>query len=543
MAKMMLHDEAAREALARGVAKLARAVRGTLGPRGMNVVIDRPIGTPIISRDGVSIADEVALDDRFENMGAQVAREVSKQTNELAGDGTTTSIVLADALVQHGLASLSADANPIELVDGMHMAAEVAETALRQLARPLSGPEETRAVAMISANDAALGGLVADALQRVGASGIVGVEYSPTIETTLDVLDGMAFDRGYISHHMITDVARMEAVLDNPLVLLTDQKLQTEAEVAAIEALAQDRALLVIAEEIAPACVVMLLQRRDRGLPPVVAINPPEYGHWRKSMLEDLAILTGGRVIARDLGGSIAAIQQRDLGSARQVRVSSSQTMISGPAGDLAAIAARREQVAAQLAVAPPNVERDKLAERLAKLSGGTAVIMVGGATPVEQKRRAQMAEDAVNATRAALQEGIVPGGGAAYLQVAPPLDDLARDLSGGRREGVQVLQRVLACPLAAIVANSGLQPDAIIERVLRAAAGSGFDANTGKITDMIAAGVIDPVRVSHTALRNAVSVAALILTTHTLIADRPEYLDPTSGAALGGGAEKLGRA
>ena len=543
MAKMMLHDDAAREALARGVAKLARAVRGTLGPRGMNVVIDRPIGTPIISRDGVSIADEVALDDRFENMGAQVAREVSKQTNELAGDGTTTSIVLADALVQQGLASLAAGANPIELVDGMQIAAEAAATALRQLARPLSGPEETRAVAAISANDAALGGLVADALQRVGPNGIVGVEYSPTIETTLDVLDGMAFDRGYISHHMITDVARMEAVLDNPLVLLTDQKLHTEAEVAAIEALAQDRALLVVAEEIAPACVVMLLKRRDRGLPPVVAINPPEYGHWRKAMLEDLAILTGGRVIARDLGGSIAAIQPRNLGSARQVRVSSGQTMISGPAGDPAAIAARRDQVAAQLAVAPPNVERDKLAERLAKLSGGTAVIMVGGATPVEQKRRAQMAEDAVNATRAAMQEGIVPGGGAAYLQVAPPLDDLARDLSGGRREGVQVLQRVLACPLAAIVVNSGMKPDAVIERVLRADAGSGFDANTGKITDMIAAGVIDPVRVSHTALRNAVSVAALILTTHTLIADRPEYMDPTSGAALGGGAEKLGRA
>jgi chaperonin GroEL len=545
MPKMMLHDEAAREALGRGVAKLARAVRGTLGPRGMNAIIDRPIGTPIVSRDGVSIADEIALADPFENMGAQVVREVSRQTNEVAGDGTTTAMVLADALVQQGLACLADGANPVELVEGLEQAAAEIADALRASARPLGGADELRAVAVVSANDPTTGALVAEALTRVGPTGIVGVEYGATVATTLDVMDGMSFDRGYLSHHMVTDIARMEAVLDDPLILLTDQKLLTEAEVAVIEALpdVDRRPLLIIAEEIAPACVIALLRRRERGLPPVAAIHPPEYGHWRKAMLEDLAILTGGRVVARDLGGTIAGVERRDLGTARQVRIAAAQTIISGGGGAADSIAARRTQVAGQIEVAPPNVERDKLHERLAKLSGGAAVIMVGGATPVEQKRRAQLVEDAVAATRAAVAEGIVPGGGTAMLQVAPTLDALIRRLEGSAREGALLLQRVLAFPLAAIAANCGLKPDAVIARVARAERGVGFDARTGNFTDLIAAGVIDPVRVTTAALRNAVSVACLILTTQTLIADQPENIDPTSGPALGGGAEKLGRA
>lgn len=546
MPKIMLHDDAARQALGRGVASLARAVRGTLGPKGMNAIIDRPIGTPVVSRDGVSIAHEIELEDPFENMGAQVAREVSRQTNEVAGDGTTTATVLADALVREGLSRLAAGVNPVELVSGLERAAAEAADALRRSARKLDGPAEARAVAVIAANnDPALGTLVAEALERVGPAGVVTVEFGSTVETLLDVAEGMAFDRGYLSHHMVTDVEAMEAVLDDPLILMTDQKLRTEADVAAIEALVEGagRPLLVIAEEVAPACVIALLKRRDRGLPPVAAIHPPEYGHWRKSMLEDLAILTGGRVIARDLGGTVEAAERRDLGEARRVRVAAGRTVIAGGGGDPAAVAARRQQVARQYEAAPPNIERDKLQERLAKLSGGTAVILAGGATPVEQKRRAQLIEDAVNATRAALEEGIVPGGGTALAQAAPELAELEGRLSGGAREGAAVLRRVLAEPLSVIAANCGLDAGAVVERVASGPGGTGLDARTGAFTDLIEAGVIDPVRVSTAALRNAVSVACLILTTQTLIASKPENADPTAGPALGGGAELLGRA
>ncbi len=541
----MLHDEEAREALARGVGKLARAIRGTLGPRGMNAVIDRPIGTPLVSRDGVSIAAEIELECPFENMGAQVAREVSKQTNEVAGDGTTTATVLADALVQQGLARLGHGSNPVALVRGLEQAATHAAAALRKSARPLSGPEETRAVAIIAANDQAMGELVAEALARVGPAGLIGVEFGPTVQTTLDVADGMSFDRGYLSHHMVTDVGRMEAVLHDALIVLTDQKLQTEVEVAALERLVagQSKPLLVVAEEVGPDAVVALLKRRDRGLPPAVAIHPPEYGHWRKAMLEDLAILTGGRVIARDLGGTLAGAEARDLGRAQQVRVSSTRTSLSGPGGDVASIAARREQVRQQIEIAPPNIERDKLGERLAKLSGGAATILVGGATPVEQKRRAQMVEDAVNATRAAVEEGIVAGGGTALVQVAPELDGMIAGLDGAERDGAALLRAVLASPLEAIAANCGLDPASVVARVAQAPHGTGLDAHTGAFTDLFEAGVIDPVRVTATALRNAVSVASLILTTQTLIADRGTYVDPTEGPALGGGAERLGRA
>ena len=544
MPKIMLHDEAAREALARGVSKLARAVRGTLGPRGMNAVIDRPIGTPIVSRDGVSIADEIELEDPFENMGAQVVREVSKQTNEVAGDGTTTATVLADALVQQGLARVGNGTSPVGVVRGLEQAAAFAADALRRAARPLSGPAEARAVAAIAANDGEMGDLVAEALERVGPTGIIGVEFGATVQTMLSVADGMTFDRGYLSHHMVTDVERMEAVLDDPLILMTDQKLLTDAEVEAVEALIGDsgRPLLIIAEEVAPAAVIALLKRRDRGLSQVAAIHPPEYGHWRKTMLEDIAILTGGRVIARELGGTLLGAEQRDLGNARQVRVSAHRTVVSGPGGDVAAIAARREQVVHQIEIAPPNVERDKLSERLGKLSGGAATILVGGATPVEQKRRAQLVEDAVNATRAAVEEGVVPGGGTALLQVGPELDGFIKGLDGAEHEGAALLRDVLAAPLTAIAANCGLDARAVVERVSRAPLGTGLNAQTGDFTDLLAAGVMDPVRVTTTALRNAVSVASLILTTQTLIADRGDYVDPTAGPARGGGAEFLGR-
>ncbi|MEO8715588.1 MAG: molecular chaperone GroEL [Acetobacteraceae bacterium] len=544
MAKIFLHDAAAREALGRGVAKLARAVRGTLGPRGMNAIIDRPIGTPIISRDGVSIAQEIELGDPFENMGAQVLREVSKQTNEVAGDGTTTATVLADALVQQGLACLAQGANPVELVRGLQAGVECASEALRAAARPLRGADEARAVAIISANDERTGTLVAEALERIGSDGVLTVEYGSTVETTLEVLEGMSFDRGYLSHHMVTDVERMTVVLDEPDILMTDLKLTTEAELEAIERLVEGRRrpLLIIAEEVAPARIIRLLRRRDRDAQPVAAIHPPDYGHWRKSMLEDLAIVTGGRVIARDLGGRLEAIEAADLGSARQVRVSSDLTTIVAGRGGADAVAARRTQVLRQIELAPPNVERDKLETRLAKLSSGSAIIYAGGATPVEQKRRAQLIEDAVNATRAALAEGIVAGGGAALLHAALALGRLESELGPVAWQGAALVQHALAAPLMTIAANAGMDAPAIVARVAAAPSGTGLDVQSGKIVDLFAAGVVDPVKVGVTALRNAASVASLILTTDTLIASRPEYIDPTAGPALGGGAELLGR-
>ncbi|SIQ39332.1 MULTISPECIES: molecular chaperone GroEL [Acidiphilium] len=543
MAKMMLHDDEARAALGRGVAQLARAVRGTMGPRGMNAIIDRPIGTPMVSRDGVSIAAEVELACRFENMGAQILREVSAQTNLEAGDGTTTATVLADALVQKGLARMAAGDNAVELVAGIEAAADEVIAALRARARPLRDAAEMRAVATIAANDAATGALVAEAIERAGPQGIVTVENSATVETMLDVIDGMGFDRGYISHHMVTDVERMQAVLDNPLILMTDLKITTAAEIEQIRALvgASNQPLLVIAEEVAPAAVMALLADRAGGVP-VAAIHPPEYGHWRKAMLEDIAIITGGRVIARELGGTIANATRADLGSARQVRVGSGMTVISGGGGDLAAIAARREQVRRQVDLAPNDIDRDKLEQRLAKLSGGTATIMAGGATPVAQKRHAQLIEDSLAAARAAIAEGVVAGGGTALAQIAPSLNTNAKLLNGARA-GALLLRDALTAPLAAIATNSGFNPEEMVAQVMAAIQGTGLDARTGKMVAMEAAGIIDPVRVSISALRNAVSVASLILTTHTLIADKPDYDDPTAGPALGGGAELLGRA
>jgi chaperonin GroEL len=543
MAKMMLHDEAAREALGRGVAKLARAVGGTLGPRGMNAVMDRPVGTPIISRDGVSIADEIELECPFENMGAQILREVARQTNEVAGDGTTTATVLADALVQGGLKCLAAGANPVELVNGMELAVTATIQTLKTMARPLQGSAGRLAIASIAANDTALGHLVADAFDRAGPQGIVDVQYGIGVETLLDVVEGMSFDRGYLSHHMVTDVEKMHVVLDNPYILMTDQKIQTVDQLTGIYQLIEKsgRPLLILAEDIAPACIVDLLTRREKNRQLIAAVYPPDFGHWRKAMLEDIAILTGGKVIARDLGGKLEACQLSDLGGAGNVRISSDMTVITKGHGSPKKIAARREQVKTQYDAAPENVERDKFTERLAKLSGGTALILAGGATPVEQKRRAQLIEDSINATRAAIEEGVVAGGGVALLRAAPALDTLISSLEGSTKQGAELVQRALKRPLAKIAANCGLDGDKQVETLAKAKNGVGLDARTGKQVDLIQAGVIDPVKVSYTALRNAASVAGLILTTQTLVAKKPDTYDPTAGPALGGGAERLG--
>lgn len=542
MAKMMLHDAQAREALGRGVAKLAKAVSGTLGPKGMNAVMDRPIGTPLVSRDGVSIAAEIELECPFENMGAQVLREVSKQTNEVAGDGTTTATVLADFLVQHGLKLLAAGANAVELVEGLEAAVEETIKALKRAAKPVNGPGGIRAIATIAVNDPRLGEMVAEAFARAGNHGIVAVEFGSTVETTLEVVEGMAFERGYLSHHMVTDVERMQVVLDEPYILMTDHKIQTSDQLAGVFALIEKsgRPLLIIAEEVAPPVIMMLLSRREKTNVKVAAIHPPEYGHWRKAMLEDIAVATGGRVISHDLGGTLERAKLEDLGSARQVRISSSKTLITAGHGKPKEIEARREQVMRQYQAAPENIERDKFQERLAKLSGGTAMILAGGATPVEQKRRAQLIEDSINATRAAIEEGVVPGGGVALIRVAPELDGLIGKLQGSARQGAELMQRALSQPLACIVANCGRDSAAAVDKVAKASNGYGFDARTGTTVDMIKSGIIDPVKVSYSAVRNAGSVAALILTTQTLIAKKPEYHDITAEPARGGGAELL---
>jgi chaperonin GroEL len=543
MPKILLHDIEARRALARGVQKLAAAVESTLGPKGMNAMVDRPIGTPIVSRDGVTIASEIELPDRFENMGAQVVREVSMQTNAVAGDGTTTAMVLANGLIQGGVAALERGAKAVDLCKGIDKAVELVVDTLKRSAISASDRKTLQAVATTAATDSHLGSLVAEAVERVGKDGIINSDYGLTTDTTLEVVEGMSFDRGYISHHMVTDVEKMEVVLDQPYILLTDLKIKTPSEIAVVRAAVAgtERPLVIVAEEIAPEVVITLLGDGNRGK--VLVVHPPDYGHWRKAMMDDLAIVTGGRVIARDLGGRLEEVTLSDLGTARQVRASARETVIIRGGGDDIAIAARRQQVAKQYDLAPPNIEQDKLKERLAKLSGGTAVIFAGGFTPVEQKRAIQLIDDALSATRAAAAEGVVPGGGTALAQCAPVVVRTLGNINGDFGEGIRLVRETLSRPAAFIARNAGHDADQIVSDLLNAPAGTGFDAANGLFTDMVSAGIVDPVRVTYTALRNAASVATLVLTTDTLVADVTEYVDPTAGQALGGGAEKLGRA
>ncbi|WP_085032705.1 molecular chaperone GroEL [Ensifer aridi] len=541
MPKLLIHNSEARRALARGVYQLAAAVEPTLGPKGMNAMIDRPIGTPMVTRDGVSIASEIELHDRFENMGAQIVREVSMQTNEIAGDGTTTAIVLANALVQKGIEANERGAKSVDLCKGIDLAVSSVVEALRASAKPAMNGS-LAAVANIAATDPKLGALVAEAYERVGVEGVITTDFSVTTDTTLDVVEGMSFDRGYLSHHMVTDQEKMEVVLERPFILMTDLKIREPEALDAVRALAEKagRPLLIIAEEVSPEVVVTLLGREGPGK--YLVVHPPEYGHWRKAMLEDLAILCGGRVIARDLGGRLEDVTDDDLGTAERVRTSATHTSVIGGGGDASKIAARRAQVQRQYEVAPPNIEQDKLRERLAKLSGGTAVLYAGGVTPVEQKRTIQLIEDSLHAVRAAVEDGVVAGGGTALAQIAPVLDAVLAKASGDVAEGVRLVKSVLPRPLWRIVENAGGDPEAVVARVSGVNGGFGYNAALGEYQNMYEAGIIDPVRVTCTALKNAASVAKLILTTETLVGDLAEDEDPTAGPALGGGAEKLGR-
>ncbi|RWQ44099.1 MAG: molecular chaperone GroEL [Mesorhizobium sp.] len=543
MPKIMLHNSEARRALARGVFRLAAAVEPTLGPKGMNAMIDRPIGTPMVTRDGVSIASEIELHDRFENMGAQVVREVSMQTNEVAGDGTTTAIVLANALIQGGVEANERGAKPVDLCKGIDLAVAAVVAALKASAKPAKGNGILASVANIAATDTKLGALVAEAHQRVGAEGVITTDFSVTTETTLDVVEGMSFERGYLSHHMVTDQEKMEAVLERPYILMTDLKIKEPEALDAARRIADEagRPLLIVSEEMSPEVVVTLLGKHGPGK--YLVVHPPEYGHWRKAMMEDLAIITGGKVIARDLGSRLEDITADDLGTADRVKTSSSYTSIIRGGGDHAAVASRRAQVQRQYEASPPNIDQDKLRERLAKLSGGTAILYAGGVTPVEQKRTIQLIEDSLNAVRAACEEGVVAGGGSALAQIAPLLDKVAAGVDGDVAEGVRLVRSVLSRPLWRIAANAGADPEAVVAEVTRINGGYGYNASVGSYQNMFEAGIIDPVRVTYTALANAASVATLILTTETLIGHLAEDEDPTAGPARGGGSEKLGRA
>ncbi len=541
MPKILIHGNEARQALARGVKRLAAAVEPTLGPKGMNAMVDRPIGTPLITRDGVSIASEIELFDRFENMGAQVVREVSMQTNEVAGDGTTTSIVLANGIVQGGVELTSRGAKAVDLCHGIDLAVRAVLDALRASAIPVEGPL-LDSVANIAANDRKLGALVADAYRAVGAKGVITTDFAVGIDSHVDVVEGMSFDRGYISHHLVTDQEAMKAELASPYIVLTDLKLTSPAQIAAARAIAEEdgRPLMIVSEDCAPEVLTSILGRDAPGR--FLVVHPPEYGQWRKAMMEDLAILTGGRVVVKELGGRLEDITREDLGSADAVWATGSDTTIVRGHGDPDAIAARRAQVQRLYDRAPPNIEQDKLRERLAKLCGGTAVIYAGGVTPVEQKRTIQLIEDALNAVRAAMEEGAVVGGGMALARVASALDAPIAEADGDVAAGMKLVQSVLSRPLARIALNAGRDPNEILRKVGGLGAAEGFNAETGQFGDLLATGVIDPLRVTSAALANAASVATLILTTETLIGDHAEDEDPTAGAALGGGAEKLGR-
>ena len=542
MPKLILYQNEARSALGRGVDKLTRAVRATLGPKGGNTIIDRTIGPPIVSRDGVSIADEIELEDPFENVGAQVVREVARKTSETVGDGTTTATVLANAILQRGLEALARKANSVDLVRGIESAAEFMIGALQRSASPIESDNELEAVAAIAAGEDFAGQLVAQAIRKVGAKGVITTEIGQALISTLEAVEGIAFDRGFVSHYMATNPEKTLATLDKPYLLMTDQRIGSPEQIAGILAgvKAAGGSLLIIAEDISGEVVAALLSASTPETP-ILAIHPPEYGKWRQATLEDLAIMTGGRVIARETGGQLETARLGDLGRAGEATVSAQRTVITGGAGDIGQIAARRELVGRLLADASEQpVEVDKLKERLAKLCGGTAVIRVGGASLSEQRRRSQLIENAINAAHAALEEGILPGGGTGLLRAASKLQDLIDSSSGDVKEGMRIVQRAAAEPLRCIAENCGVDPDETEQRVSKAGREIGFNARTGTFENLIAGGVIDPVRTCCTALRSATSVAGLLLTTNTIIVTRPDYVDATAGRALGGGMEQV---
>ena len=521
MAKEIKFGADARTALGSGVNQLADTVRVTLGPKGRNVVLDKSYGAPTITNDGVTIAKEIELKDPFENMGAQLIREVASKTNDVAGDGTTTATVLAQAMINEGMKNLAAGANPMVLRKGMKKASEAAVEAIKKMSSPISGKDQIARVAAISASDDNVGTMVADAMERVSKDGVITIEESKTMKTELDVVEGMQFDRGYISAYMCTDMEKMEAVLDDPYILITDKKISNIQEILPIlEKLVQAGAkLLIIAEDIEGEALTTLILNKLRGTFTVVGVKAPGYGDRRKEMLQDIAILTGGTVISSELGYELKDADLSMLGHAKSVKVNKENTIIVDGEGDSKALEARIAQIRSQIGETKSEYDKEKLQERLAKLAGGVAVIRVGAATETEMKEYKYRMEDALNATRAAVEEGIVAGGGTAYIEAAKKVEALVKKLSGDERTGAEIVLKALESPLFYIASNAGEEGAVVVNKVKEAGKGIGYDALNDKYVDMIKAGILDPAKVTRSALENATSVASSFLTTESVVA------------------------
>ncbi|KGR88833.1 MULTISPECIES: chaperonin GroEL [Lysinibacillus] len=525
MAKDIKFSEDARSLMLQGVDKLANAVKVTLGPKGRNVVLEKKFGSPLITNDGVTIAKEIELENPYENMGAKLVAEVASKTNEIAGDGTTTATVLAQAIIREGLKNVTAGANPVGIRKGIDKAVAAALTELHAISRPVSNKEEIAQVAAISAADDEVGQLIAEAMERVGNDGVITIEESKGFTTELDVVEGMQFDRGYASHYMVTDTDKMEAVLDNPYILITDKKITNIQEVLPLleQVVQQGRPLLMIAEDVEGEALATLVVNKLRGTFNAVAVKAPGFGDRRKAMLEDIAILTGGQVITEELGLDLKSADISALGRAAKVVVTKDNTTIVEGVGGADAIESRIGQIRAQLAETTSEFDKEKLQERLAKLAGGVAVIKVGAATETELKERKLRIEDALNSTRAAVEEGIVSGGGTALLNVYAAVEKAAEAVEGDVATGVKIVLRALEEPVRQIANNAGLEGSIIVDRLKREEVGIGFNAATGEWVNMMEAGVVDPAKVTRSALQNAASVAALFLTTEAVVADIPE--------------------
>ena len=539
MAKEIKYGAEARQALEAGVDKLANTVRVTIGPKGRNVVLAKSYGAPLITNDGVTIAKDVELDDAFENMGAQLVKEVATKTNDVAGDGTTTATVLAQAMVKEGMKNLAAGANPIVLRKGMKKAVDCATEAILAMSKAVDGKEQIARVAAISAGDDEVGQMVADAMEKVSNDGVITIEESKTMQTELDLVEGMQFDRGYISAYMCTDMDKMEANLDDPYILITDKKISNIQELLPVlEQIVQSGArLLIIAEDIEGEALTTLILNKLRGTFNVVAVKAPGYGDRRKEMLQDIAILTGGQVISEEVGLELKDTTLQQLGRAKSVKVNKENTVIVDGVGDKDAIEARVAQIRGQIDETTSEFDKEKLQERLAKLAGGVAVIRVGAATETEMKEAKLRMEDALNATRAAVEEGIISGGGSAYIHVQKKVAELAETLSGDEKTGANVIVKALEAPLFYIAANAGLEGSVIINKVRESEDGIGFDAYNEEYVNMVKAGILDPVKVTRTALQNAASVASTLLTTESVVADiKDPAADAAAAAAAAGG-------
>lgn len=539
MAKQILFNEEARRALEKGVDALANAVKVTLGPKGRNVVLDKKFGAPTITNDGVTIARDIELEDPFENMGAQLVRQVATKTNDIAGDGTTTATLLAQAMIHEGMRNVAAGANPMVLKKGIEMAVKTLVEEIQSVSKPVETKEAIAQVATVSSADEEIGQYIADAMEKVGKEGVITVEESKGMDTNLSVVEGMQFDRGYISPYMVTDTDKMEAVMNDPFILITDKKISSVQDILPIleQVVKMGKELVIFAEDLDGEALATIVVNKLRGTFKALAVKAPGFGDRRKAMLEDIAILTGGQVITEDLGRKLDSVTIEDLGRARQVHSSKENTTIVDGMGDKDLIKSRVEQIRKQIADTTSDFDKEKLQERLAKLSGGVAVIEIGAATEVEMKDKKLRVEDALNATRAAVEEGIVAGGGTTFIDILPALDKL--EAEGDVKTGINIVRRAIEEPVRQIANNAGLEGSVVVAEVKKNAVGVGYDAYKGEYVDMIASGIVDPAKVTRSALQNAASIAAMVLTTETLVADKPApegAANPMAGAGAMGG-------